>query len=146
MPKKGAYHTTSDSFNPHTQKLFMQAMAMFNVYDNSNIERFKEVCEIYNLARLTAALDNWREGLENVFRGLPGSLYSCRSSLETHGLITRVVTASASDPERSDYRDMLTPLGGSVRSLISWWEKCAELEEAGEMDYPSSVRGVQKKP
>lgn len=141
------YHISHQSFDHFHQKLLMQALSWHHIYDNTNVKKLEDFAKIFDIARTTAGLMNWREGLEDCLNNVSGTLYSCRAGLEGAGLITRVVVRCSHDGTKIDQRDMLTPFGAQVRDLIRHWEECATDEKAGNIIFPDSTRGerVEKK-
>lgn len=139
----GPFRVDSQSFEHFNQKLLMQALSWYHVYDNTGLKKLEDFVKIFDTARTAAGLTNWREGLESCLNGAPGVLYSCYGGLEGAGLVVRVVTKSTYDGSKTEQRDMLTPFGSQVLSLIRHWESCSADEEAGLTQFPISTRGVQ---
>lgn len=135
------FHISHESFEHFHQKLLMQALSWYHVYDNTNVKKMEDFAKIYDVARTAAGLTNWRQGLEDCLNNVSGSLYSCRAGLEGAGLIVRVVVRCQHDNTKLDIRDCLTPFGSQVRGLIAHWEECAADEKAGTIVFPDSTRG-----
>lgn len=135
------YRVTSQSFNHMHQKLLMQAMSWYHIYDDVNTKKLEDFSKIFDTARTAVGLTNYREGLEDCLNGVPGSLYSCRGGLESAGLIVRVVVKCTYDETKVEHRDCLTPFGSMVYDLIKYWEECALDEAEGRIKFPDDMRG-----
>lgn len=139
---RGPYRVTSQQFKHMYQKLLLQALNWYHIYDNSDVTKIEDFAKIFDVARTAAGLNNWREGLQDCLDDVPGSLYSCRAGLQGAGLITRVVWRCSHDKTKIEHRDCLTPFGAQVLQLLQHWEECAAEEANGSATFPDASRGV----